>query len=333
MMRIAIVGAGIAGAYLSALLVSQGYQVDVYEESKRLGCFCAWGTVESELRDFLKKIGLDYKDYVFTRIRRIILGGFEFKVSNLITFNKPKLIYDLLKNVNVKYLRANAELSERYDLVVDATGWKRSILPPLTKDFTMPTIEYVIKTDKLNENTIYIVPGKVGYAWMFPMTNNFWHIGAGDAVLNPYELTFKIMKKYNVDFKSTCFCESRIRLLPPEYCRPIVYKNIVGCGESIGTVFPITGEGTAPSMKCALMFYEHLVNNEINKFEKTIIKEFKWYTAIYKLVKSLTKSKIRLFLSLLRSIPGFSRYAERLGAKTIGNIVKVFIKIMEYGGK
>ena len=70
--RIAIVGAGSAGSFLASLLSQEGIDVIVYERSRKLGCYCAWGTVESELRELLRKVGLNVKDYVLSKVRRII---------------------------------------------------------------------------------------------------------------------------------------------------------------------------------------------------------------------------------------------------------------------
>ncbi|RLG76070.1 MAG: hypothetical protein DRO23_02205 [Thermoprotei archaeon] len=327
--KIAIVGAGSAGAFLASLLTQAGVNVDIYEKSRKIGCFCAWGTIESELKNLLKYVGLNFEDYILSKVKRMIVDDIELKVTNLVTFNKPKLIYDLIKGLRVLRTEATKEIAEKYDLIIDATGYRRSLLPKLKNDLLTPTIEYVIRTKDLNENTIYIKFGKIGYAWIFPMGDGYWHIGAGDIVVNPILLVRKIFKKFNIKGKVTCSCESYIRSKPPAYCKPIVYRNIVGCGESIGTVFPITGEGIAHSMKCSLILFNHILNGEyLEKYEEAVIKEFKWFNSIFKLTWLLTGPRFKLVFPLLKSSLSILKYVKRLGAKPPTAIIKALIKLL-----
>lgn len=326
--RIAIVGAGSAGSFLASLLSQEGIYVDLYERSRKLGCYCAWGTVESELRELLRKVGLNVKDYVLSKVRRIIVNSIEVKVSDLITFNKPKLISDLIKNVKIIWAEASKEITEKYDLVVDATGWRRSFLPKLENDFLMPTIEYVVKTKDLDGDTIYIRFGKVGYAWLFPIGDNYWHLGAGDAILNPISLVKKLLKEMSLKTKILCFCKSAIRLKPPMFSKPIRYGNVVGCGESIGTVFPVTGEGIIPSMKSALILSNILVNNRsLDYYEQTIVREFRWLNQLFEIAYSLTGSGLKLVWTLVKNYKSIFKYAKRLGAASLVNVVRALSKL------
>lgn len=327
--RIAIVGAGSAGAFLASLLSQAGVSIDVYEKSRRIGCFCAWGTVESELKNLLKHVGLNFEDYILSKIKRIIIDNIELKVSNLVTFNKPKLIYDLIKGLKVLRVEATREIAGKYDLIVDATGYRRSLLPNIKNDLLTPTIEYVVRTKDLNENTIYIKFGKIGYAWIFPMSNGYWHIGAGDIIIDPILLVREIFKKFSIKGKVTCLCKSYIRAKPPAYCEPIVYRNIVGCGESVGTVFPITGEGVAHSMKCSLILFKHILNSiPLEKYEKAIINEFKWFNPIFKLTWLLTESRSKLILPLFKSLPSILKYAKRLSIKSPIATIRALVKLL-----
>lgn len=330
--KIAIVGAGSAGAFLASLLSQAGVSVNIYEKSKKTGCFCAWGTVESELKNLLKYVGLNFEDYILSKVKRMIVDNVELKVSNLVTFNKPKLIYDLIKGLRVLRVEATKEIAEKYDLIIDATGYRRSILPKLKNDLLTPTIEYVVRTKDLDENTVYIKFGKIGYAWIFPMGDGYWHIGAGDIIVNPILLVKKIFRKYNVKGKITCSCESYIRSKPPAYCKPIVYHNIAGCGESIGTVFPITGEGIAHSMKCSLILFNHILNGGcLEKYEESVIKEFKWFNSIFKLTWLLTESRFKLVLPLLKNSLSILKYVKRFGAKPSTAAIRALAKLVLRG--
>ncbi len=336
MVKIAIVGGGIAGSFLAKLLSIEGYDVTVFTESKRLGCFCAWGTVFNEVDYLLRKVGLRLKDYVFSKIKYLVVNGIKLNAKNIVTFNKPKLIYDLLENVKVKYIRATKDTVRNYDIIVDATGFRRELLGKLKRDFMLPTIEYVIKDEEgiLNENTIYVQLGKVGYAWMFPLINKFWHVGAGDIVLDIKELTERVMGKYGLNrdkIKITCECKSYVRLLPPKYCQPIVKGNIYGCGESIGTVYPLTGEGIAFSMRCSEILFDNIVANKTPKdYVSSILKEFKWFNKAFNLTLSLNKSKGKILFNAISALGSIFRYAKRLGAEMedLEAIFKVIYKLL-----
>jgi len=45
-------------------------------------------------------------------------------------------------------------------------------------------------------------------------------------------------------------------------CLPFYKGKVVGVGESIGTVYPILGEGIIPSMMCADIFVKNLGDND-----------------------------------------------------------------------
>ncbi len=335
-LRIAIVGGGIAGSFLAKLLSNENIDVTVFTDSKRLGCFCAWGTVFHEVDRLLRKAGFKLKDYVYAKIKNIIVNDIKIDVQNLVTFNKPKLIYDLLENVNVKFANVT-DPPKKYNIIVDATGFKRSLLGKLREDFLLPTIEYVIKDTEgvLDERTIYVQLGEVGYAWMFPLKNGFWHVGAGDKVLNIEKLISKIIKRYGLaksKFLVTCKCKSYVRLLPPSLCRPIVKDNIYGCGESIGTVFPLTGEGIAFSMKSAEILFRNIVeNNGPLDYVKNILEKFRWFNSAYRLVLALNKSSAKIFINALLALRSIFKYAKRLGVSVsdVERIFNVIYKLMK----
>ena len=58
----------------------------------------------------------------------------------------------------------------------------------------------------------------------------------------------------------------------------VYHGNVIGVGEAIGTVSPITGEGIVPSLQSAEILYECLKINESDsvgiRYQKKIRKEF-----------------------------------------------------------
>jgi len=335
-LKVAIVGGGIAGSFLASLLNNEKVDVTVFTDSKRLGCFCAWGTVFHEVDRLLRRVGLKLKNYVYAKIRDLVVNGVRFNAQNLVTFNKPKLIYDLLENVNVKYANIRKPPSN-YDIIVDATGFRRTLLGKLRRDFLLSTVEYVVKDSEgvLDERTIYVQLGRVGYAWMFPLENGFWHVGAGDKVLDVEKLIKKVMTRYGLAksrFLITCKCRSYVRLLPPKLCQPIVRNNVYGCGESVGTVFPLTGEGIAFSMRCSEILFENLIqNNEPSNYVRSLLKEFEWFNSAYRLVLSLSKSNVKILFNAFIALRTILKYARRLGAgiSDLSGVFKVIYKLLK----
>src|SRR3989304_4359205 len=87
------------------------------------------------------------------------------------------------------------------------------------------------------------------------------------------EETDKFFKKYGGKITKTV--GRPIRLATPDLCKPFYHGKVVGVGESIGTVYPLLGEGIIPSMICADIFLEHM--NDPKKYEKAEEVFYKMY--------------------------------------------------------
>jgi flavin-dependent dehydrogenase len=100
---------------------------------------------------------------------------------------------------------------------------------------------------------------------------------------------------------------------------------VVGVGESIGTVYPLLGEGIIPSMQCVNMFVEHL--DDMEAYSEAVLKHFDIYAKVYRFIKA----KVDGNFSLLRHLPDMaSMYwhmrtnERRYGLETkLGDILKV----------
>ena len=75
-----------------------------------------------------------------------------------------------------------------------------------------------------------------------------------------------------------------IRLATPNMCKPFYKGKVVGVGESIGTVYPLLGEGIIPSMECVDIFVKNLGNNEA--YEKEVLEHFKIYGKVFNFVRN-----------------------------------------------
>jgi hypothetical protein len=270
------------------------------------GCLhnCAWGTSKWELQRIMRPLGIDFERYILFDGKEMLvdLGDSErrIKLIGLCTYDKHQLEVDLAKNHNVKYgswVTPASLRREDFDIVIDATGVHRTFLPKLNEDIWVPCIEYKIRYQNPPYTDFYIKPfkGISGYFWYFPLEENNGYVGAGDVLRrhNEYVNNFnsknggEILKKLG----------RPIRITPPNYCEPFFVGNTVGVGESIGTVFPLLGEGIIPSLQCAEIFCDNI--DDWQSYRKEVLKKFEFFDHVYELIKLKLAGKF----SMLRHTP------------------------------
>jgi len=292
-MRIQIYGAGISGSYLYNLLSQNGFEVGIFDVRKEPDCRCAWGFSYSETKELYREVGLNVDDYVLSKPEYVILNGkIWLKNREVVILDKKDIMRELWRFK----LR-----DEGGNILVDATGSSRAVLPRIKNDSIYTTVQYIERQD-LDEN-VYIHMVKTGYAWAFPLGNGRWHVGAGDITKErAFELIKMLRETYNLkDSDKTCVCFGRIRLLPPSKCKPIVYGNIYGVGEAVGCVSG-TGEGNAPSLKCAKVLYDCLINDELERYEERVLREFWWIEVEHDFVSAIQNGKKIKALRLLPKV-------------------------------
>ena len=141
-MRVAIAGAGLTGAYLYRRLQGR-YDVDIFDLEKSTHCGaapCAWGT-SKEFAHYANRAGLDPNRYVCNVTSSVYLDDVLLDV-NLITFDKPRFVKDLLEGAAINYAPLQPE---NYDRVIDATGAWRAFLPPFRRDIRVPGLQYLVE--------------------------------------------------------------------------------------------------------------------------------------------------------------------------------------------
>ncbi|NJD78161.1 MAG: NAD(P)/FAD-dependent oxidoreductase [Candidatus Methanoperedens sp.] len=274
MVRIAIAGSGISGAYLYRLLCNQGFDdVTVFEQEQphKTNCGispCAWGT-SSGFGQLLGHTGLNPAKYALMQFNHIVMDEMRIEAYAQ-TFNKPLLISDLLQGTSVE--RSPINIAE-YDRVIDATGVSRAYLPRIRDDIVLPCIQYRVHSAWPLELSIKI--SKVGYAWIFPLSGNEYHIGAGSLVIEPHKMLNNLGWIKPGDKREVlCGCTGKVRLTAPRGSIPYVFQNIWGVGEAIGCVAPLAGEGIIPGMRSAHILVENW-NNPF-AYEQAIQEEFAW---------------------------------------------------------
>ena len=286
-MKIAIAGAGISGAYMYRLLKGYGHDVTIFDLEHKTQCGinpCAWGTTKG-FEDLVKRAGLNPEDYILRSFDHVWFDEIKAK-AYMLTIDKPKLIKDLLGDAKIH--DANSLYPSLYDRIIDATGVARAYLPSIPNDLISPCYQYRMVSDEPAEMRIKV--SKIGYAWIFPLSDKEFHVGAGSLVMEPFEI-LKCLKLVYPGFtnKLKCLCYSNVRLTVPRGSRPFVQDNVWGIGEAIGCVAPILAEGIIPSMKSALILLEN-IDSPVD-YERAILKEFAWMEKEREVVERLQSGK------------------------------------------
>ena len=304
MHRIAIVGGGVSGSYLASLLENtHSSNIVIYErqEYDKFFTVCAWGTSLHELRKLSSRIGLNFDDYILYVGKRMIvkLAGEELEIplKGLCTFDKRAFVMDMHRGKEIVYGEAvDNTIRERYDLVVDATGFARALLPRIGRDYFIPTLEYKVKYSSPPYDDFMVQPlkGLSGYLWYFPLENGYAHVGAGDYYKQHLTVLSEFMRKHQGRIVKRM--GRPVRITPPSMCQPIMHGNIVGVGESIGVVYPALGEGIIPGMQCAEILAKHIVEETLNKYPSEVLKRFGVYSKVFEFIRK----KIRKEFNIIR---------------------------------
>jgi flavin-dependent dehydrogenase len=341
-MDIAIIGAGVTGSYLASRL-SNKYNVKVFEQYPKDKHFpvCAWGTSRYMLSNFCSNVGLNFDEYILHGGKHLDIYikdtdmHIQLKLDGLVTYDKRRWEQDMLKDVDVEYGKRctidNFPL-HKYDCVLDCTGFHRSMLPKPREDLVIPAWEYMVEYDSYSKemptvsDDFYTIgyKGAKGYFWFFPLGSNRAFVGAGDLDKKYYGVE-EFMK--NTNAKVIMKIGRPIRLAPPTRAEPIAVSvgrtGIIGVGESVGTVFPLLGEGIIPSLLSADIFYECMMNGKDVYYEYTemIKKQFKYYDAVYQILKAKMEGRFsfkdyKLLFSVYRNM---KREEKRFGFEVSWN--------------
>lgn len=292
-MKLAIAGSGMTGAYLFRLLKNEGCDVHLYDRQQIARCGiepCAWGT-SAQFVDLVKKAGLDAENYILRRLDYVLIDDVRVK-ADLITFDKPRLVKDLLADAEI---RLSPLPIENYDRVIDASGVSRALLPAIEDDVILECRQYLIETREPLENRIRL--GGIGYAWCFPLSRDRYHVGCGSLVDNPRRILEKLGWLENssprYEKKILCRCPGRIRLTGPFHSRPFVIdgpgEGIWGIGEAIGCVAPLAGDGIVPGMRSVQLLLESW--DDPHLYRNAVLDEFRWMMNERAAVDKLRKSE------------------------------------------
>uniref|UniRef100_A0A7J3X5T4 NAD(P)/FAD-dependent oxidoreductase n=1 Tax=Thermofilum pendens TaxID=2269 RepID=A0A7J3X5T4_THEPE len=313
--RIAIVGAGPAGAFLSRLLCDAGFGVEVFEVLPKLAAKpCGWAvpyTIESFFRvpeDIVLCEVRGYRVYVEGRVEK---EGGGRRYGYIV--DKEGLLKHLLEGITVRRKGVDPTRLKGYDVVVDARGHvaydgaKARALQAVARGVSEGNSEYI---------EIFFETEFVGYSWVFPL-------GGGRAKVGVGGLTgFDVL-------------EARLQSLLRRLGRPQVERveggmiasggllqrgGALRVGEALGAVMPLSGEGIRPGMLSSLALFRSLTTGAdfSGELERTGLPfNIKVQLAILRKLESLPP---RGRAELIRSAP-----VEVLECVTAGCVTPAFV--------
>ena len=311
-----------AGAYLYRLLKNAGeHEVVLHDGVKNTGCGqrpCAWGVAPAD--EYRRLVGrfLDPEEYIKQRSERIRIDGVDMG-ANLLIVDKPALIADMVAGAKLDYGRIDPR---EHDLVVDATGVERAYLGPVrTDDLIAELCQYRLASER--DLGTWFRTSSSGYGWCFPLGNGEFHVGYGN--LPPHlGAGMDTIDGAIAEARVKCKCLSRIRLSSPHHSRPMARGNIVGVGESIGTVGPLGGDGNLYAMQCSEMLSRNL--HDLGRYQEDVLRRFEW-------MRKERTTLVRM-LDGHRPSPGdvrvFVQHARRVGFKM--NPVQALTLLRKAGG-
>ena len=299
LMKIAVVGIGVAGAYLMNRL-SDAHDIFVtgFERMPETDhdAVCAWATSKNVMSGLAKNCGLNFEDYILHDGKHMMVdigdsrnNSIDIRLKGMVNYDKLRLIKDMIRGTKVEFGRAprKENLEQEFDMIVDSTGFHRNYLPKLRNEMWVPCVQYKVKykVDKTPYDDFYLkaFPSMTGYFWYFPLGNGYAHIGAGDFERkHNNEFVEQFLKKYECEIIKKV--GRPVRISPPLHCEPFTDgRKSVGVGESIGTVYSLLGEGIVPATWCAELLIKNLFDLKI--YREQVIKKFEIYVLVYKFIQ------------------------------------------------
>lgn len=337
-MKIAVVGIGVAGAYLMNRLASDhDNHVVGFERmpESQHDAVCAWATCENVMSGLARNCGLNFDDYVLHdgRNMRVDLGDkghVDIGLRGMVSYDKLQLIQDMIRGTDIKFGRAprKDELEPDFDIIVDSTGFHRNYLPRVPDELWIPCVQYKVKypvgKEPFNDFYLRSFPSMSGYFWYFPLGNGYAHVGAGDFLKNHNRFVDEFLKKNGCEVIKKV--GRPVRLTPPSSCEPFTDgRKSVGVGESIGTVYPLLGEGIIPSTWCAELFVKNL--HDMPAYRQAVLEKFKIYSLVFKFIQLKISRKFNIVkhsIDMLKLYQHMKSEEERYGMEVrMADMLKV----------
>jgi flavin-dependent dehydrogenase len=337
-MKIAVVGIGVAGAYLvNRLSDDHNNHVVGFERmlENQHDAVCAWATCKNVMAGLTRKCGLNFDDYVLHDGRQMQVGlqdknRIDIGLKGMVSYDKLHLIQDMIRGAEIKFGRAprKEELESEFDLIIDSTGFHRNYLPRVKNETWIPCVQYKVRyphgKEPFDDFYLQAFPSMSGYFWYFPLGNGQAHIGAGDFARNHNQFVNEFLNKHDCEIVKKV--GRPVRLTPPQNCEPFTDgRKSIGAGESIGTVYPLLGEGIIPSTWCAELLVQNL--HDIPAYRAAVLEKFKIYSLVFKFIMLKMTCKFNMIkhgMDMLKLYRHMRREEDRYGMEVkMSDMLKV----------
>ena len=288
-----MVGLGLTGSYLVCRLAQEttfeihGFERRLLHKKKDL---CGWATRLQDFQEFVQKSDLPTPAdelilYDGTQAlmqigdKRVVLS---FPKKFMGTINKTRFQDELQalaqKNgAKLQYGTGFSSPHEKYDLIIDATGFQRSVIGKATpNDCLIHCFQHTVQYGALPMPAFFFEMYPDGYLWYFPIGENRAHVGCGSLTRTPRRLVQQFLETYPPE-QILSSGNKPLRVSPPSTCIPLTTKNTVAVGEAAGVVRPLIGEGIIQSLESADLLLEAItdLNSCCPTYETALLKHFK----------------------------------------------------------
>jgi len=296
-----VAGLGVAGSYLLRRLNQEGFD-SIGFDPKRPDYYipCGYATNLDRIKIFAGRAGLDMENYSTVRSSSVTFSGNEFGPVQFAgrgigTFDKNHFERDLVSGLTTKM--APFRKAEDGTFTIDATGVSRQILGKAEDDRLMYAREIVSKKADHNDFYFHFFKRGAGYYWEFPTAGGY-HIGAGALTL---DMVDEALRSVPAGFT----VGRKIRMKP--LFENMARGRVIGVGEAIGLVSPITGEGIMPALESAEILIQIMKRHddiEMIKmaYQKQIMKVYGYYEQLYDLVSAIQNNRTLGFSALPTSL-------------------------------
>ncbi len=255
-MKIAVIGAGPAGANCAYWASKEGHEVTIFERNKILASKPCGEGVFGEAFSYTP-VSPEGSKWALNYIHRVAIYHNNELITDVDTspftgyiVNKRLFLEDILDSaidLGAKFRREEFKGAEDYDLIVDAGGYTSTFARRKGLSFTgyklAPAMRGYGVTNKIRDDTIYFEVYPFGYSWIFPYGKGTCNFGVGGHITSKslmIERLYRFLKIFDVEIKSKIEGASFPATGPLEKLR---IGNVVVAGDTAGMVMPISGEG------------------------------------------------------------------------------------------
>jgi len=335
-MKVAIAGAGVAGRFLRRLMTRENSligenEIHIYDIGNQTACRinpCGWMAPSRYFDQLMKIAELDPALYILQKHGKVEMGGKVFD-AEVQTINKPTLLNDLWNPQDIIY---GSPAINKYDRVIDCTGTQRAFLPPLPHDTVMSCVQLRGRPHEGQTPYPVIKFVNLGYAWAFPLGDFLHgcgcHIGCCSLLDKPMQ---ELQKTGFLNLMATheCGCAGgRVRLAGPRLSEPFFNNlhqdhEVWGCGESIGCVSPMIGEGIIPAMECACRLIENW--NSADDYATAVMRQFDWMNRESMVMQHLLHGDPLSATEALTLADSASRFGAKIGLSEALDMIRMIL--------